>query len=226
MPEALEALVSDAEVWVDEVTVTGWGSEAGTYWVFEPMHTTPTTGFIIYPGASIDPRSYAPTARGIALQGFRTFIVSMPRDFALMGVERARDVQIMNPAIDMWAIGGHSVGGVAACSYAKSLTEAVDGVVLWASYPSPIYRLDQTDLDVMSIFGTNDGLTTPQHIEDSESDLPADTIWIEILGGNHTNFGWYGDGTEIQKGDNPADISREEQQAIIIYATSAFLAIL
>ena len=39
--------------------------------------------------------------------------------------------------------------------------------------------------------------------------LPADSL-LEIKGGNHTNFGYYG----AQKGDGSAEISREEQHRL------------
>jgi hypothetical protein len=42
---------------------------------------------------------------------------------------------------------------------------------------------------------------------------------VPIKGGNHAQFGWYG----AQEGDNPATISREEQQAQILTATLALL---
>jgi hypothetical protein len=45
------------------------------------------------------------------------------------------------------------------------------------------------------------------------------TKWIEIVGGNHAQFGWYGP----QPGDNPADISREEQQRQVVEYTVGLL---
>jgi NAD(P)-dependent dehydrogenase (short-subunit alcohol dehydrogenase family) len=48
----------------------------------------------------------------------------------------------------------------------------------------------------------------------------AGTTWVAIQGGNHAQFGWYGD----QSGDNPATITREEQQAQIVQATADLLA--
>ncbi len=67
---------------------------------------------------------------------------------------------------------------------------------------------------MVSVSGSLDGLATPDKIEASRVLLPADTIWIPIEGGNHAQFGWYGD----QPGDNPAEISRAEQQKIAIQA--------
>jgi hypothetical protein len=44
-------------------------------------------------------------------------------------------------------------------------------------------------------------------------------VWISIESGDHTQFGWY----FHQLSDNPATISREEQQAQIVPATVAVL---
>ncbi len=71
----------------------------------------------------------------------------------------------------------------------------------------------------MSVYGTLDGLATGEKIEASRALLPADTTWAPIAGGNHAQFGWYGD----QAGDNPAAISRIEQQNQIVAATLALL---
>ena len=49
--------------------------------------------------------------------------------------------------------------------------------------------------------------------------MPENTSWVKIDGGNHSQFGWYGD----QPGDNPASISREIQQQIIIESTKDLL---
>ena len=71
---------------------------------------------------------------------------------------------------------------------------------------------------------TNDGLATPEEIDDSREDLPPYTQFVEVVGGNHTQFGWYDTSPDpIQPDDNPADITREEQQNIIVQATVNFL---
>jgi hypothetical protein len=58
-----------------------------------------------------------------------------------------------------------------------------------------------------------------EKIEASRTLLPANTTWIAIAGGNHAQFGWYGD----QAGDNSATISRSDQQAQVVAATKALL---
>ena len=73
---------------------------------------------------------------------------------------------------------------------------------------------------ITSIFGTLDGLATVEKIDTSRPLLPAQTLFVAMDGGNHAQFGWYGD----QPGDNPATLSREAQQAQIVAATMDLLA--
>jgi hypothetical protein len=49
--------------------------------------------------------------------------------------------------------------------------------------------------------------------------LPPETRWVDIAGGNHRQFGYYG----WQLGDCAASISREEQHRQVIGAVTAFL---
>jgi hypothetical protein len=72
---------------------------------------------------------------------------------------------------------------------------------------------------VLSISGTLDGLSTPVKITASHALLPANTAWVSIPGADHAQFGWYGP----QSGDNPATITRQEQQHQIIQVTINFL---
>jgi hypothetical protein len=106
-----------------------------------------------------------------------------------------------------------------AANFVYSEPSEAQGLVLWASYPASNNDLSNSDTGAVSVYGTLDGLATPDKIAASEPLLPADTIWVSIEGGNHAQFGWYGD----QAGDNPATISRQEQQDQIIQATVNFL---
>lgn len=222
LPEALEALESDNAVTVSTQFV--WTALNVNY-VFEPRAAEPLAGFIIYPGGLVDARAYAPAARAIAEQGFLAVIVNMPFEIAFLGKNRAAGIMREHPEIELWAIGGHSLGGVVACAYAKDNPDKVDGVVLWAAYPSSSFSIADKDLDVVSIYSTNDGLTTLDEIDDSRDDLPPDTQFVAIEGGNHTYFGWYYgyQGGELQQNDNLADITREQQQQQLIEATTGFL---
>jgi len=209
MPKAYDALVSDSSVEVS----------TGRWLVFNPTGTDPEVGLIIYPGGRVDYRSYAPTARSIALDGYLVVVVRMPLNLAVFGSNSAEKVIEEFSEIEEWAVGGHSLGGAMAARFAYNHPHLVDGLVLWASYLSSNNDLSEIDLSVLTIYGTKDGLATPSEIEEALQFLPSDAIVISVKGGNHAQFGWYGE----QKGDNEAYISREEQQRQIIEATIKLL---
>jgi hypothetical protein len=209
MPEALSALQSDQNVVVS----------TGTWIVFQPSNMAKSTGFIIYPGARIDPRSYAPAARALAEEGFLAVIVPMPLNLAVFGIDLANDVIKAYPSIQAWAIGGHSLGGSMAATFVHRYPTAVRGIVFWASYPSAADNLSGISIKVTSIYGTRDGLTSLADINASRSVLPPDALFVEVVGGNHAQFGWYG----LQSGDNEATITRLLQQAQVVNATLALL---
>lgn len=207
---ALNALSSDDH---DRVKVT---QESGLI-TFEAVGISSTTGYIFYPGAGVDYRSYAPALRQIAQDGYFVVLAYMPLNIAFFNADAAGQVISKYPEIDHWAVGGHSLGGVVAASYAAQHSEIV-GVVFWASYPADS-ALKQMETKVISIYGTNDGLATEDKINESRALLSADTVFVAIEGGNHAQFGDYGP----QPGDNKATISRADQQAQVVKATSEFL---
>jgi pimeloyl-ACP methyl ester carboxylesterase len=209
MDAALDALVSDTAV-----TAT-----ASPWLAFAPVGAAPATGFIFYPGGRVDARAYAPLAREIAAAGYLVVIVPMPLKLAVFAPDRATAVIEAYPQIDAWVIGGHSLGGAMAARYAYQEPDRVAGLVLWAAYPAENNDLAGRALPATSIYGTLDGLATVDKIAASRSLLPAATEWVAIDGGNHAQFGWYGD----QSGDNPAVISRQQQQALTVAATVGLL---
>lgn len=209
MPEAMAALESD-----ELVTV-----ETEPWLIFTPTDETPTTGFIFYPGGKVDYRSYAPQARAIAEAGYLVIIPEMPLNLAVFGANAAADVIAAYPTIEQWAIGGHSLGGSMAAQYVYDNPGQMAGLTFWASYPAGSNDLSSTNIVVNSIYGSSDGVATAEQVLAGNALLPTTTTWVEIEGGNHAQFGWYGE----QAGDKPATISREEQQAQTVAATVALL---
>jgi dienelactone hydrolase len=184
--------------------------------VFTPTPYQPTTtGLIIYPGGRVDYRSYAPTAQAIANQGYLVVIIHMPLNLAVFDPNAAEQFITNHPEIKHWAIGGHSLGGAMAANYVYTHPGLIDGLILWAAYPASNNDLSGYDIQVVSISATLDGLSTPVKVLASHVLLPGDTTFVSIEGGDHAQFGWYGP----QSGDNPATISREDQQNQIVQAT-------
>jgi hypothetical protein len=209
MQQAYDALHSDAYVTVSQ----------GQRLVFEPKAVNYTTGFIFYPGGRVNYLAYAPYAHEIAAQGYLAVIVPMPLNLAVFGVNSANDVITAYPNVTSWAVGGHSLGGSMAAQFIYDNPGKVGGLALWASYPPAGIDLSKTNITAATIHGTNDGLVSSKQIDDSLKQLPPDTIRVEIEGGNHAQFGWYG----TQSGDNLATISREQQQSITVNATVQML---
>jgi dienelactone hydrolase len=210
LPDALQALESSGEV---EVRQEDW-------LVFQPTASNPTVGFIFYPGGRVDARAYAPVAEQIAASGFLVIIVPMPLNLAIADANAANRVIAAYPQIERWVVGGHSLGGAMAARYVYNHPGAVDGLVLWAAYPAESDDLsNRQDLVVTSIYGTEDGLATVEQVEASRALLPPASSFIAIPGGNHAQFGSYGD----QAGDRPATITRAEQQGMAAAATLTVL---
>ena len=98
-----------------------------------------------------------------------------------------------------------------AAKYTSNNQEKVDGLILLASYS--VDDLSDYKGKVLSIIGTKDMGIDEEKLDETRINLPEDTEFYMIEGGNHSQFGDYG----FQKGDNIAGISLEEQLKLITY---------
>ncbi len=187
--------------------------------LFEPIGEKNGVGFILYPGARVDPRSYAPLARGIAAGGSVVVIAPMLFNLAVLSPERAQDIIDTYQGVRTWAIGGHSLGGSMAARFASLHIKEIKGLVLWASYPASTDDLSTSALPVLSVSASRDGLATPAKIAAARPLLPPTTVYRPIDGGNHAQFGSYG----TQMGDHSATITADEQWRLVVQATADFL---
>lgn len=173
-------------------------------------------GLVFHPGARVDYRAYLPLLRRVATDGVLVVVVKEPLNIALLSGDTA-DLRAEHPEVPVWAVGGHSLGGVAAARDVIA-DPAVRGLVLWASYPVDDLSA-RGGTRAWSIHGGQDGFTTPQDIADSKKLLPADTRYELVPGAVHAFFGDYGD----QPGDGVPTVSRAEAQDRIVEATVAAL---
>ena len=161
--------------------------------------------FIFYPGAKVEYTAYVPLLYQIAENGTDVFLMKMPCNLAFLGMNRADDI-IRGYKYSYWYLGGHSLGGAMAAAYAAEYLDNLDGLVLLAAYPTK--SLQSEGFSVRSLYGSEDGVLHMEKVEQGRAYMPDDYTEICIQGGNHAQFGNYGE----QKKDGVAALSREEQQ--------------
>ena len=198
------------EAWTDErVSIESFDDSI----VMTPVDDASERGLVFIPGAKVDPLAYAATLVGVVEEGATVVITKPTLNLAFFDFRPLSDFTDLAPEVDDWFVGGHSLGGVRACQ----LAEGSDGLVLFGSYCAN--DLSESGLAALSISASEDGLSTPEKIDESAHLLPADTIFVVIEGGNHAGFGAYGP----QPGDGQATIPDADIRAQITEALGPFL---
>ena len=209
LPEALTALESDDLV---EVSQDPW------------LTFTPTgdikAGLIFYPGGRIDPRGYAPLLREIASEGYLVVVPSMPINMAIFDTNAADEIIDHFSKINSWGIAGHSVGGTSAAIYTANNPGKIAGLAIWASYPPNNTDLSGANFPVYSIYGELDSRVDRPAIKERKNIMPPDTVYLEIPGGDHHQFGSY----LIDPDQDHSTTPRVVQQEQIIEGTLDMLA--
>ena len=162
-------------------------------------------GFIFYPGGKVEHTAYAPLMRACAERGVLCVLIRMPFNLAVFNINGADGIPEQFPEVAHWYLGGHSLGGAMAASYAADHADELDGLVLLAAYSTR--DLTKSGLAVLSIYGSEDGVLDMKKYEKYRSNLPHDTSEVVIDGGCHASFGRYG----AQAGDGTPTISSDEQ---------------
>ncbi|MBQ6265931.1 MAG: hypothetical protein IJK60_10835 [Clostridia bacterium] len=189
---ALSALQSDGSVAVSK--------EYFGYYFDGP---STENALVFYPGGKVEETAYAPLLHKLAARGVDVFLVKMPARLAFFGINKADDLTA-NFNYSRWYIGGHSLGGVAASSYASKNAASFDGLILLASYST---KALPESLDTLLVYGSLDGVLNTGSYEQCKQNLPGGFTEVIIEGGNHAGFGSYG----AQKGDGQAAITPGEQ---------------
>lgn len=213
MDEASAALESDETIEASEFKLD---SAEGI--LLKPLGGRKNVSVIFYPGARVPPEAYAPSAIEIAREGFEVYLVEMPLNLAVLGWEKAAKIISSRDRVQNWVMAGHSMGGAMAARFVSKTNYPVSGLVLWAAYPPEGARFS-TNLDVLTITGEKDEIISEENLERAREQLPRPAEFVEIEGGNHSQFGWYG----FQADDGQATISRREQTKLVSRLTMDFL---
>ena len=199
---ALAAMKSDEVVSVKK-TDTGW------------MFDGPSQEdvLIFYPGAKVEETAYAPLLRLIAQEEMDVFLVKMPLRLAFFGMNKAEEI-LEDAQYSRYYIGGHSLGGAMAATYAAEHERELSGLILFAAYPTK-----ETSLDTILLYGSGDEVLNREKVSRADDLVSGRYEEIVIDGGNHAWFGNYG----AQRGDGEADITAQEQQSRTVEEIRAFV---
>lgn len=210
--------------------------ETDDFIILSPHNTQPTKTFIFYPGGLVDPHSYLSWQDQLVTSNpdLRIVTVKMPSNLAVMNSGKGELLFDRFKPTEQWIAGGHSLGGAMSTNLVNDNRSKIDVLIYLGAYPSDDKLKDYQGC-VFSISAEFDGLTTPgdisSHVDDlptaynmsNENDFPntiqEKTLYYQIKGGNHAQFGDYGE----QDDDLEATISREEQQNKLILLIQNYL---
>lgn len=181
--------------------------------VLQPTDEAATTlegqGIVFFAGARVDAAAYVATFREVAAAGATIVLVRPTLNLAIVDLRPLSTFTDAAPDVESWSVGGHSMGGVRACTDAED--DAVQALVLLASYCSLGDLSGRDDLTALSITGSRDGVLREEAADDARDLLPGDATFVELEGVNHAQFGDYG----AQPGDDEATVSDAEAHAEI-----------
>jgi triacylglycerol esterase/lipase EstA (alpha/beta hydrolase family) len=178
------------------------------YFLFEPKQTADKV-LIFYPGAMVDPKAYVPLCRKISENGIKVYLIKMPWRLASNGYELPKQLGLLSDKNKTYILAGHSQGGKMAGQFVKENPDLIDKLILIGTTHPRDISLANITIPILKIYGSNDGVADEKSIFRNKAKLPVTTKFVEIKGGNHAQYGYYG----FQLGDNSATISREQQQA-------------
>ena len=204
---AIEAFVTENEV---PYTVI-----EGDDIVFKPENCR--AGLIFYPGGKVEYTAYLPLMEACADEGILCVLVKMPFNLAVLDSNAAKGIPEKYPEIENWYIGGHSLGGSMAASYLSKNADVFEGLILLGSYSTA--DISEKDVDVLSVFGSEDRVMNREKYDKNLKNLPSDMTEIIIEGGCHAYFGMYG----RQAGDGEPKISADEQIRLTAKYISEFI---
>ena len=162
------------------------------------------TALIFYPGALVQTESYGELMAELASSGIDCYLIDAPYYMAILEPKAAKHIlEDYQDNYENWYVGGHSMGGVIASKYASYHSDDLDGLILLASYS--IDDLTETDLSVLSIYGSNDQVLDIEAYEENKVNLGSDLEEYVIEGGNHAGFAEYGE----QTGDGKLEIDNQ-----------------
>ncbi|MGL5977911.1 MAG: alpha/beta hydrolase [Erysipelotrichaceae bacterium] len=158
---------------------------------------------VLYPGARVDPLSYAKFSANLATQSkYDVVVMKFFLDLAIFGVEQADTVIDVceNRKLIMM---GHALGGTMAATYAN-YNQEVDGMILLSAALNQPLR----DIPTLDFRASNDAILKVDPKQAAY--YPVQTTHVVIEGGNHAGYADYGPHIK----DGPLETDTQQEQTI------------
>lgn len=164
---------------------------------------------IFYPGGLVAPEAYLyKLGRAALCLDTPVYLIRAPFNAAIFQVNAAAAIMDRYDLERAW-VGGHSLGGIAACRFTAANPDRVGGLFLFGSYCDR--DIGAFDGPVVSVMGLQDDVINRENYERAKANLPASARIKEIEGLNHSDFGNYG----LQKNDGESKLEDAEVIEII-----------
>ena len=184
---------------------------------------TPTVNYnevlVFYPGALVQAKAYLPLCREIAKNNIKVYLIKMPWRQATIGYNIPKELNILSETSKTYILAGHSQGGKMAAQFVYENPSLIDKLILIGTTHPREISLANSKIPILKIYGSKDGIADEESILKNKSKLPEHSQFVNIEGGNHSQFGYYG----FQLGDNCADIDRKQQHSETLKSIMEFI---
>ena len=171
---------------------------------------------IFFQGGLTDPEAYAPLCRKIAENGFTCHLIKMNWRMPIWDYKKIEAMFDLKNG--KYVIGGHSQGAKMASQFVYENPNLMKGLFLLGTSHPRDFDLSNRALPVLKLYAELDGLASVSEVLENKNKLPKGTDFVEIKGGNHSQFGYLGKLLT----DETAKIKLAEQQRLTTEKLVAF----
>ncbi len=185
------------------------------YIAYEPVNTY-TKGLVIYPTKLVEPTIYSRLCQDLASRNILVVVAKMPLNLPSLGKSAGNKILEEYKDVSNWYLAGHLTGGITASKYLKDNYQKYKGMIYLGSYSNNYLN---ENLKLLSILGTKDSVINIDKFNKSANSYLKNADFIEIKGGNHTQFGDF----DLARKDSKASISYTEQRIQTLNAIMTFM---
>jgi len=172
---------------------------------------------LFYPENLVEAEAYAPLCFKLANEGYGVVLIKPFLNISFFSNINAFKRLKSEKGVIHWVVIGHGSGGKVSSFLARKFPQKIKGIVFLASYP--IFDISNYDIKSLVIYAEFDTIVNYEQIMKHFDEFPKDCEFFKIAGGNHSQFGYFG---EIF-GDGESLITKEKQQEILIEKIKEFL---